>query len=151
MNTSTILLTGGTGRTGRRVAARLQQHHPEYEVRVASRTAPTPFDWDSPDTWDANLAGVDIGLPLLLPRSHVPWRRPRRSRPSPLGLAHTASADSCCCRVEARTPPSAASRSSSTAASTTTVVRCALFAQNFAESFLLGPVLRGRLRFPAAT
>ncbi|UED83780.1 NAD(P)H-binding protein [Streptomyces profundus] len=51
-----ILVVGGTGVTGRRVAARLTAAgHP---VRVASRSAARPFDWHAPDTWPAALAGV---------------------------------------------------------------------------------------------
>ncbi|AOR36483.1 NmrA family transcriptional regulator [Streptomyces fodineus] len=52
-----ILLIGGTGKTGRRIARRLEAcGHP---VRTASRTgAGTPFDLDDPSTWAPALADV---------------------------------------------------------------------------------------------
>jgi len=51
-----VLVTGGTGKTGRRVAQQLSAAG--AEVRVASRGGLLPFDWSDPDTWDAALAGV---------------------------------------------------------------------------------------------
>lgn len=51
-----VLVTGGTGKTGRRVAEQLSAAG--SEVRVASRRGPRPFDWFDPDTWDAALDGV---------------------------------------------------------------------------------------------
>jgi ergot alkaloid biosynthesis protein len=53
---SLVLVTGGTGKTGRRVAQQLSAAG--FEARVASRGGPQPFDWSDPDTWDAALAGV---------------------------------------------------------------------------------------------
>jgi uncharacterized protein YbjT (DUF2867 family) len=71
--TETILVTGATGNTGRRVADRLirQGHH----VRTASRRPPeqpeaaqrhVPFDWDDQSTHHAVLDGVR-GVYLLPP------------------------------------------------------------------------------------
>ncbi|HWF00554.1 MAG TPA: NAD(P)H-binding protein [Caulobacteraceae bacterium] len=51
-----VLVTGGTGKTGRRVVEQLSAAG--AEVRVASRGGPQPFDWFDPDTWDAALHGV---------------------------------------------------------------------------------------------
>ncbi|MGY2061596.1 SDR family oxidoreductase, partial [Nocardia gipuzkoensis] len=57
MTTSnTILVLGGTGKTGSRVAARLREHG--VPVRIGSRSAQTPFDWTDRATWDAALTGV---------------------------------------------------------------------------------------------
>lgn len=55
-SSGTTLVLGATGKTGRRVAARLRLHG--THVRPASRTSPTRFDWSEPDGWDAALAGV---------------------------------------------------------------------------------------------
>jgi len=51
-----VLVSGGTGKTGRRVAEQLSAAG--SEVRVASRGSSLPFDWSDPDTWDAALDGV---------------------------------------------------------------------------------------------
>ncbi|MEW1913982.1 NmrA family NAD(P)-binding protein [Kitasatospora sp. NPDC085895] len=65
MTTShSVLVTGATGTTGRRVTAALLAAG--HRVRAANRTA-TPvegahavrFDWNEPATWDAAVAGVD--------------------------------------------------------------------------------------------
>ena len=54
--TGTTLVLGGTGKTGRRVAERLQAGG--VPTRVASRAGDPPFDWDDQGTWDAALEGV---------------------------------------------------------------------------------------------
>ena len=51
-----ILVTGGTGKTGRRVADRLTALG--RNVRVASRSTTPAFDWNDPTTWDAHLEGA---------------------------------------------------------------------------------------------
>lgn len=57
---SLILVTGGGGKTGRRVSAQLAESRLEH--RVASRSATGPgsvrFDWSLPQTYDAALDGV---------------------------------------------------------------------------------------------
>lgn len=50
-----VLITGGTGKTGRRLAERLRARRVDF--RVASRTA-CRFDWADRTTWDAALEGV---------------------------------------------------------------------------------------------
>ena len=52
----TILVLGGTGKTGRRVVQRLAERgHP---VRPASRSTPIRFDWHDDRTWEPALDGV---------------------------------------------------------------------------------------------
>ncbi|MFC6087962.1 NAD(P)H-binding protein [Saccharothrix lopnurensis] len=57
MSNGTTLVLGATGKTGRRVAARLRLHG--TPVRAASRSSPTRFDWSDPGGWDAALRDVD--------------------------------------------------------------------------------------------
>ncbi|GAA3680331.1 NAD(P)H-binding protein [Nonomuraea antimicrobica] len=56
MSISSILVTGGTGKTGRRVAALLDRRG--VPARVASRSGSVRFDWTDETTWDPALAGV---------------------------------------------------------------------------------------------
>jgi ergot alkaloid biosynthesis protein len=51
-----VLVTGGAGKTGRRVAQQLSAAG--SEARLASRASPQRFDWSDPDTWAAAVAGV---------------------------------------------------------------------------------------------
>jgi len=58
---SLILVTGGTGKTGRRLVSSLRANG--AECRVASRGAKEgegerPFDWMKPESWDRALEGV---------------------------------------------------------------------------------------------
>jgi uncharacterized protein YbjT (DUF2867 family) len=50
------LVLGGTGKTGRRVVARLAARG--LPVRVGSRSGQPPFDWGDPSTWTPVLEGV---------------------------------------------------------------------------------------------
>ncbi|MEQ9317322.1 MAG: NAD(P)H-binding protein [Henriciella sp.] len=50
------LVLGGTGKTGRRVAARLKALG--EEVRIGSRASVPSFDWDNETSWEASLKGV---------------------------------------------------------------------------------------------
>jgi uncharacterized protein YbjT (DUF2867 family) len=52
-----VLVTGASGTTGSRVAARLSARG--IAVRAASRSGAVRFDWHDPDTHAAALAGVD--------------------------------------------------------------------------------------------
>src|SRR6478735_7562589 len=54
--TKPILVIGSTGKTGGRVAERLERLGPS--VRHGSRSAAIPFDWAAPHTWAPALAGV---------------------------------------------------------------------------------------------
>lgn len=62
-NSDTTLVLGATGKSGRRVAARLRLRG--VPVRTASRSSATRFDWSDRDTWDPALAGV--GAVYLVP------------------------------------------------------------------------------------
>lgn len=52
----TILVVGGTGKTGKRVVEQLKSIG--HEVRVGSRSAIPSFDWANEKSWDACLTGV---------------------------------------------------------------------------------------------
>lgn len=67
---ATILVLGGAGETGRRVVERLAARG--LAVRVGSRAAAPPFDWDDQATWGPALRGVDrvfltYGIDLAAP------------------------------------------------------------------------------------
>src|SRR5262245_59883056 len=66
----TILITGGTGKTGRRVAQRLRARG--IDVRIGSRKGRPPFDWEDPSTWAAALHGVDAAYVVYYPDLAMP-------------------------------------------------------------------------------
>lgn len=65
MSNDIVLVIGGTGKTGRRIAARLRERG--VTVRTAARRhADVAFDWHDPATHDAALAGA-AALYLIAP------------------------------------------------------------------------------------
>ncbi|UPK74668.1 NAD(P)H-binding protein [Nocardioidaceae bacterium SCSIO 66511] len=68
---SPILLLGASGKTGRRIQARLSAA--DRPVRAASRTSEVRFDWTDRSTWDAALDGVSTTY-IALPLTPVPIR-----------------------------------------------------------------------------
>ena len=52
----TTLVLGGTGKTGRRVAERLQER--DIPVRIGSRAGEPPFNWEDRSTWAPALEGM---------------------------------------------------------------------------------------------
>jgi uncharacterized protein YbjT (DUF2867 family) len=65
-----ILVLGGTGTVGSRVAARLREAG--QEIRVATRRSVKRFDWEDPGTWGAALAGVTTMFVLLPDQTGIP-------------------------------------------------------------------------------
>ena len=66
-----IALLGGTGKTGRRVAALLRADG--HAVRVASRSGEVRFDWQDTSTWPAVTDGT-AALFLVAPEDPAPVR-----------------------------------------------------------------------------
>ncbi|MEZ5024257.1 MAG: hypothetical protein R2728_13530 [Chitinophagales bacterium] len=54
---SKILVIGGTGKTGRKVAQKLQELG--QTVRIGSRQYQPAFDWEDETTWEKALEGMD--------------------------------------------------------------------------------------------
>lgn len=65
-----FLVLGATGKTGRRIAERLEEQG--HGVRRASRSGSTPFDWDDRSTWGPALAGVRAAYVVYSPDLAVP-------------------------------------------------------------------------------
>jgi uncharacterized protein YbjT (DUF2867 family) len=57
MTNTPILILGGQGKTGRRVAEQLTSQ--QIPVRLASRSSEQRFDWYDDSTWSAAVAGID--------------------------------------------------------------------------------------------
>jgi nucleoside-diphosphate-sugar epimerase len=79
-NNENILVLGGTGKTGRRVAERLAAHG--VPTRIGSRSGEPPFDWEDHLTWAGVLDGVTSAYVSYYPDLAIPAARRRRSRPS---------------------------------------------------------------------
>jgi uncharacterized protein YbjT (DUF2867 family) len=146
-----ILVLGGTGKTGRRVARRLRAAG--QPVRTASRTGgDVPFDLDDPSTWAPALVGITA--------VYVVEPTPRTSAESrarvPRFVADAVAAGArrlvllSAPGVEADEghPLRAAEQAVRGSGAEWTIVRPTWFSQNFSESFWLPGVLDGRLSLP---
>ena len=65
-----ILVLGGKGKTGRKVAEHLTAMN--YNVRIGSRSETPAFDWDDQSTWAAALEGMDAVYITYQPDLAVP-------------------------------------------------------------------------------
>lgn len=147
MNTQRVLVTGGTGMTGRRITSLLQQRG--ADVLVGSRSGTPPFEWHDPATWAPVLDGAD-GVYLCF--------HPDLAMPGAIGpLAALASLAARrgvrrLVLLSGRGEPAAQRVEQAVREEfpDATVLRCAVFAQNFSESFLSEPVRQGTIALPAA-
>lgn len=64
------LVLGGTGKTGRRVAERLEAR--SVPIRIGSRSAALPFEWNDPSTWAPVLQDVASVYIVYYPDLAVP-------------------------------------------------------------------------------
>ena len=144
----TILVLGGTGKTGRRVAQRLQQRG--HDVRPAARSTPTRFDWHDDDTWQPALAGVRAAYVVDTADADAATRLASFGKLAAEGgvqrLVLLSARD---WAVSGGEEMLAAERAVQGSGAEWTVVRPTWFQQNFAEeSFLRDPVLRGEFVIP---
>lgn len=141
----TTLVLGGTGKTGRRIVQRLTEQH--VPVRVGSRSARTPFDWDDPSTWGPALRDVtavyvayppDLALPSAAPAVEALTAAAVSNGAQRLVLLSGRGEPDCL-------PAEQAVRDSGV---DWTILRSSWFNQNFSESFLLDAVLSGQIVLP---
>ncbi|MEM1075864.1 MAG: NmrA family NAD(P)-binding protein [Pseudomonadota bacterium] len=146
MTQQTILVLGATGKTGSRIATRLEENG--QTVRRGSRKGEEPFDWEQPRTWPTILEGVsaayisyfpDIAFPGAVERVEAFATLARKKGVQRLVLL-TGRGEFHAERAEAVVRNSGVPF---------TIVRAAWFAQNFSEGALLCPVMAGVLPMPA--
>lgn len=141
-----VLVTGGTGKTGRRVVARLRAR--DVPVRVGSRTGTPPFDWQDRATWAPALRGAAAAYINFYPDVAVP------------GAPETIAAfvdDALVAGVHrlvllsgrGEREAQRAEQLLQASGADWTIVRCSWFNQNFDESVFAEPIRDGSLALPA--
>ena len=144
--TQPILVLGGTGKTGSRVAAKLWERG--AAVRIGSRSMEPRFDWDDGSTWAPALDGVGAVYIAYYPDLAVPGAVEAVRSFTETALAAgvrrivllSGRGEEEAQRAEQALQESGADW---------TIVRASWFAQNFSESFLLDAVLAGEVALPA--
>lgn len=144
------LVLGGTGKTGGRLARRLTRIG--VPVRVGSRSAGVPFDWEDRRTWGPALDGARAVYIAYQPDLAVPGAAEAIGELTALAAGRGAG------RLvllsgrgepEAQACEKALAGTCEEAGVAWTVLRCNWFNQNFSEGYLLGPVLDGEVALPA--
>ncbi|MCE8519289.1 NAD(P)H-binding protein [Ruegeria pomeroyi] len=140
-----ILVIGATGKTGSRVAAKLEAKG--LPVRRGSRNSGTPFDWEAPETWAPALTGARAAYVTYFPDLAFPGAVEKLESlvetAKDVGVEHLVLLSG---RGEhhARLGEEVVRQSGVDF----TIVRAAWFAQNFSEGYLRDPVLAGVLPMP---
>lgn len=149
MTENAILVLGATGKTGRRVTARLRLLG--ERVRPVSRSSVTRFDWSDPDTWDTALRGASTAY-IVPPATIGPVddfvERAQVAGLRRLVLLSGRKADTwgdSTFGLDMR----AAERAVRASSLDWTVIRASNFDQNFSEEVFLEPLLQGELAAPA--
>ncbi|MET9805050.1 NmrA family transcriptional regulator [Streptomyces halstedii] len=146
----TVLVTSGTGKTGRRVVERLTALG--TTVRSGSRGGDVPFDWQDESGWAPALRGADAAYIAYHPDLAAP------GAPEAMASFGRIAAESGVRRLvllSGRGEPQAMVAEEAlrkeAAGAELTVLRSAFFAQNFSEGALFDAVRAGEVVFPAGT
>lgn len=145
----TTLVLGATGKAGRRIVPRLRLH--DVDVRAASRSSGTRFDWAEPNEWQAVLRGVDaiyVVPPAVPGPVHELVAQAQHAGVRRLVLQSGHGADRWG-ETDFGTDMLSAEDAIRASALEWTILRAANFAQNFSEELWHGPLLRGELALPA--
>ena len=141
-----ILILGGTGKTGRRIAARLEKEGIQY--RVGSRSATPPFDWNNEATWDASLDGITAAYINYAPDLAVPGAgdsiQAFVERAKERGVSRLVILSG-----RGEEEAQACERIVQQSGLEWTVVRASWFNQNFSEGAFIDMVHQGQITLPA--
>jgi uncharacterized protein YbjT (DUF2867 family) len=142
----TVLVLGGTGKTGRRIVDRLRAL--DVPVRIGSRSAQPPFDWDDESTWTPALEGVGAVYISYYPDLAAPGAtdviRSLAGVAVAAGVEHLVLLSG-----RGEDEAQACERLIQEAGVDWTILRASWFSQNFSESYLLDGVLRDEVVVPA--
>jgi len=145
---TTTLITGGTGKTGRRVAERLSAMG--RAVRLGSRSGDVRFDWEDDSSWGPALAGCTSAYVTFAPDLAFPG-----ASDTVAAFAETAVAAGVTRLVLLSGRGEAGAQRSEQrlmdSGADWTVVRCAFFAQNFSETYWVESIRAGVVELPGNT
>ena len=141
-----ILVLGGTGKTGRRVAERLTASG--LPVRIGSRSGQPSFDWSNPATWTPALDDVGAVYIAYYPDVAAPGGVEAVSAFANVAVANGVRR---LVLLSGRGEPESEEAEAAVRASGAdlTILRATWFAQNFSEGYLRDPVLGGAIALPA--
>ncbi|RYY69814.1 MAG: NmrA family transcriptional regulator [Chitinophagaceae bacterium] len=140
-----MLVLGSTGRTGKRVAERLQNLR--IPIRLGSRKADAAFDWEDPANWDIVLEGIeavyisfqpDLAVPAAAEKIKLFTEAAKKANVKKLVLLSGRGEE------EAQKCEQIIMQSGLD----WTIIRASWFMQNFSENFLLDSILGNEVVLP---
>lgn len=142
-----ILILGATGKTGSRITQRLK--NAGLPVRLGSRGANPPFDWEDRSTWEAALDGIDAVYISYQPDLAVPGAVETVQAFTDLAVKNgVGKLVLLSGRGEAEAED--AERVIQNSGVDWTILRCSWFFQNFSEAHFLEPIIQGELALPVS-
>ena len=147
-HTKPTLVISSTGKTGSRVAERLEARG--VPTRAGSRSADPPFDWENPDTWAAALDGAGAAYVSYYPDIAMPG-----AVEAITAFAETALEQGVRRLVllsgRGEEEAQRAERAVRESGADWTIVRCGWFSQNFSEGFFAEGVAAGEVVLPSTS
>ncbi|MCE7004241.1 NAD(P)H-binding protein [Kibdelosporangium philippinense] len=148
MTTKPILILGGTGKTGGRIASRLTAM--DVPIRIGSRSAPVPFLWEDETTWAPVLNDVKAVYIAYYPDIGAPGASAKIASFTQLAV----SMDVTRIVLLSGRGEDEAERSEQElqkSGADWTILRCNWFAQNFSEGITYDQVIRGEVQLPGGS
>ena len=142
-----ILVIGGTGKTGSRVAEKLTKLN--QNVRIGSRNNTPPFDWDNPATYTEALRGMERAYITYYPDLAVPGAKEAINTLTETALK-SGLEKVVLLSGKGEKEAEACEEIVANSGLNYTLVRASWFNQNFSESFFLDPILAGHVALPMA-
>lgn len=140
-----VLVLGGTGKTGSRVAERLWTSG--ARIRLGSRRAEPPFDWQRPATWESVLAGAEAAYVSYYPDLAAPAALPAIRSFAELAVERGVRR---LVLLSGRGEPGAlrCEQAVRESGADWTILRASWFSQNFSETFLRDAIQSGTVALP---
>lgn len=143
--THNILVIGGTGKTGRRVANGLTELG--HNVRIGTRRNEPKFDWDDPSTFAPALRGMDRAYIVYYPDLAVPGAKEAISALTEAALSEGLE-KVVLLSGKGETEAEACEEIVANSGLNYTLVRASWFNQNFSEGAFLDFILAGHVALP---
>ncbi|MHC0447739.1 NmrA family NAD(P)-binding protein [Flavobacterium sp. 3-218] len=148
MKTTKILLIGGNGKTGKRVAQLLNEKE-NVEITIASRSGNPSFDWEKPETWSEILKGINVIYLTFQPDLAVP-SAPEIIKRFSIQAVKSGVEKIVLLSGRGEKEAQICEEIVKATAQKWTIVRASWFNQNFSESIFLEPILAGYVALPKA-
>jgi len=143
---SKVLVLGGTGKTGNRVAQQLTEKG--WPVRIGSRSGTPSFDWEDAGTWAAAVKDMDAVYLSYHPDLAIPGAVEKIAAFTKIAVTNGIK-QIVLLSGRGEKEAQASEDIVMNAGIDWTVIRCAWFNQNFSEGYLLDPLVAGHVALPA--